>query len=55
MLGGLMLASFLALFACPLTVVLAFVLRPSWRAADACIVEFGLVAAQVVAFWPMVS
>jgi hypothetical protein len=54
-LGGLMWASFLALLACPLTAVLAFVQRPSWRAADACFAEFGLVVAQVVALWPMVS
>lgn len=54
-LGGLMWASFLALFACPLTAVLGFLHRPSWRTADACIVEFGLVIAQVVALLPMVQ
>jgi hypothetical protein len=55
MLGGLMLASFLALFACPLTAVHAFARRPSWRAADACFAEFALVVAQLVALGPLVS
>lgn len=55
MLGVLMWASFLALIACPVIVIVAFARRPSWRSADACIVEVGLVVVQFLALLPLVS